>query len=57
MVNWALEAVVFQKDIQALINFAEKNNLDLNVVKGAWKTNLEVRPEKDWGEIKRASSN
>ena len=38
----------FPKDIQALINFAEKNNLDLNAVKGAWKTNLEVRPEKDW---------
>ena len=52
MVNWALEAVVFQKDIQALINFAEKNNFDLNVVKGAWKTNLEVRPEKDWEKLK-----
>ena len=42
----------FPKDIQALINFAEKNNLDLNVVKGAWKTNLEVRPEKDWEKLK-----
>tara|TARA_A100001015_G_scaffold318751_1_gene439569 strand:+ start:65 stop:916 length:852 start_codon:yes stop_codon:yes gene_type:complete len=42
----------FPKDIQALINFAENNNLDLNVVKGAWKTNLEVRPEKDWEKLK-----
>ena len=41
--------------VEALIefwDFAEKNNLDLNVVKGAWKTNLEVRPEKDWEKLK-----
>ena len=37
----------FPKDIQALIKFGEQNNVDMNVLKGAWKTNLEVRQEKD----------
>jgi len=43
----------FPKDIQAIISFA-KDKLDLypNVLNGAWKTNLEVRPEKDWEELK-----
>ena len=24
----------------------------MNVLKGAWKTNLEVRPERDWENLK-----
>ena len=36
------------KDIQALICFADKKNVDIEVLKGVWKTNLKVRPEKDW---------
>ena len=24
----------------------------MNVLEGAWKTNLEVRPEKDWENLK-----
>ena len=24
----------------------------MNVLKGAWKTNLEVRPDKDWENLK-----
>ena len=24
----------------------------MNVLKGAWKTNLEVRPERDWEKLK-----
>ena len=48
----------FPKDIQALIKFGEANNVDMNVLKGAWKTNLTVRPEKDWEQLKgRAVSN
>ncbi len=48
----------FPKDIQALIKFGEQNNVDMNVLKGAWKTNLEVRPERDWEKLKgRAVSN
>ena len=42
----------FPKDIQALINFAELRDIDLNVVRGAWETNLNVRPEKDWELLK-----
>jgi UDPglucose 6-dehydrogenase len=48
----------FPKDIQALIHFADENGVDMNVLKGAWKTNLSVRPEKDWEDlIGRAISN
>ena len=47
-----MEGAVFQKDIQALIKFGEANNVDMNVLKGAWKTNLTVRPEKDWEQLK-----
>lgn len=36
----------FPKDIQALIKFGEYNNIEMNTLKGAWKTNLEVRNEK-----------
>ena len=38
----------FPKDVQALIKFAEEQSIDLSVLKGTWKTNLLVRPEKDW---------
>ena len=38
----------FPKDIQALIKFSESIGVDSNTLKGAWKTNLFVRPEKDW---------
>ena len=41
----------FPKDIQALIYFSEKLGLDMSVLKGAWKTNLKVRPEKDWEKL------
>ena len=48
----------FPKDIQALIKFGELNNIDMNVLKGVWKTNLSVRPEKDWEKLAgRAVSN
>jgi nucleotide sugar dehydrogenase len=38
----------FPKDVQALINYAKINNIDLNTLSGAWKTNLKLRPDKDW---------
>lgn len=48
----------FPKDIQALIRFGEQNGVDMNVLKGAWETNLAVRPERDWEKLKgRAVSN
>ena len=27
-------------------------DLDMSVLKGAWKTNLKVRPNKDWEQLK-----
>ena len=42
----------FPKDIQALINFGESLGLSMNTLKGAWNTNLEVRPERDWEDLK-----
>jgi len=42
----------FPKDINAFTTFAESIGLDLAVLKGAWKTNLNVRPEKDWEQLK-----
>jgi len=42
----------FPKDIQALINFGESLGLNMNTLKGAWNTNLEVRPERDWEDLK-----
>tara|TARA_B100000749_G_C18330001_1_gene424564 strand:+ start:42 stop:908 length:867 start_codon:yes stop_codon:yes gene_type:complete len=41
----------FPKDIQALIHFADGLEIDLSVLKGAWKTNIKVRPERDWEEL------
>ena len=42
----------FPKDIQALINFGESLGLNMNTLKGTWNTNLEVRPERDWEDLK-----
>jgi len=42
----------FPKDIQALINFGNGLGIEMSVLKGAWKTNLKVRPEKDWENLK-----
>ena len=42
----------FPKDINALIYFAKQKGIDLDVLKSVWETNLKVRPEKDWKELK-----
>ncbi len=42
----------FPKDINAFISFAKRNNINMNVLEAAWKTNLEVRPERDWENLK-----
>ena len=38
----------FPKDVNALLTFAKERNINLNTIEGGWKTNLEVRPERDW---------
>ena len=42
----------FPKDIQAFIAFGKQIGVDMNVLEGAWETNLNVRPEKDWEKLK-----
>ena len=42
----------FPKDINAFMSFAEEIGVDVNTIKGAWETNLQVRPEKDWEQLK-----
>jgi len=42
----------FPKDIQAIIHFADSIDVNLSVLKGAWETNLKVRPERDWEQLK-----
>jgi nucleotide sugar dehydrogenase len=41
----------FPKDIQAMINLGESLGLKLETLSGAWETNLNVRPEKDWEKL------
>ena len=38
----------FPKDINALINIMKDHGISPNVLEGAWRTNIKVRPEKDW---------
>jgi len=45
----------FPKDIQAMINLGESLDLKLETLSGAWKTNLNVRPEKDWEKLEGRS--
>ena len=35
------------KDMKAMIEFSNKLGLDLNTLKGAWGTNLHIRPKED----------
>jgi UDPglucose 6-dehydrogenase len=40
----------FPKDVNALLSFSKKHDIQLNTIKGGWNTNLIVRQEKDWEE-------
>ena len=42
----------FPKDVNAIIKFGEKYGTPMNTIAAGWKTNLEVRPEKDWEKDK-----
>ena len=41
----------FPKDIQAMMSYARSLGIDPSVLDGAWKTNLNVRPERDWEKL------
>ena len=42
----------FPKDIQAMIKFSESMGISSKTLLGAWETNLEVRPQKEWEKMK-----
>jgi len=42
----------FPKDINAFIALSKDMRLYLHTLQSAWNTNLEVRPEQDWKELK-----
>ena len=45
----------FPKDLNAIISVAEsllRDGSQVDTLKGAWRTNLKVRPEKDWEQLK-----
>ena len=42
----------FPKDINAMISFFNSVDVDPKVLKAAWDKNLEIRPERDWKELK-----
>tara|TARA_R100000734_G_C3319058_1_gene114163 strand:+ start:4563 stop:5483 length:921 start_codon:yes stop_codon:yes gene_type:complete len=42
----------FPKDVNALISMGRELNAPMNTLEAGWKTNLEVRPEKDWEQLK-----
>ena len=42
----------FPKDVNALIDVAVNLGVEPKVLKGTWETNLKVRPEKDWENLK-----
>ncbi len=50
--KWGFGGSCFPKDINAFIAFSENLGINANVIKAAWQTNLEVRPEKDWEKLK-----
>ena len=38
----------FPKDVNAIISLSKKLGIEMNIIEAGWKTNLNVRPEKDW---------
>jgi nucleotide sugar dehydrogenase len=41
----------FPKDVQAMIDFGESLDVEMNTLKGVWDTNITVRPERDWEKL------
>ena len=42
----------FPKDINALIHICNELGIHPQILLAAWEKNLEVRPEKDWEQLK-----
>jgi len=44
--------VCFPKDVNALITLGKELGTPMHTLEAGWKTNLEVRPERDWEKMK-----
>ena len=53
--KWGFGGSCFPKDVRAMIDFGRILGLDMDTLVGVWNTNLEVRPERDWEELKGRS--
>lgn len=42
----------FPKDVNALITLGKELDTPMNTLEAGWKTNLEVRPQEDWKDLK-----
>jgi UDPglucose 6-dehydrogenase len=42
----------FPKDVNALISACEEMGVDAKILKAVWSKNLDVRPERDWEQLK-----
>jgi len=42
----------FPKDINAILKLSEALGVNASTMQGAWETNLEVRPDRDWEQLK-----
>lgn len=49
--NLGFGGTCLPKDINALINYAKDNSVNMNILEAAWKTNLEVREDFDWEKM------
>ncbi len=45
------------KDVNALISLFDSLGIDADTIRGAWETNLKVRPEKDWLKLRGRAVN
>ena len=46
----------FPKDINAILSFSKKLDIEMNAISGGWKTNLKVRSKKDWEDKERQTA-
>ncbi len=53
--KWGFGGSCFPKDVRAMIDFGRQLGLDMETLVGVWNTNLEVRPERDWEQLKGRS--
>lgn len=50
--HYGFGGTCFPKDLLALITLARENQIPRAVLVGAWLTNVNVRPERDWEQLK-----